>query len=133
MTEWKKIYGYENYEVSEDGNVRNSQTGYNLRHTVDKQGYHLVGLSKNGKRKTQVVHRLVAQAFIDNPEKKEIVKHRDGNNENNDVFNLYWMSFAEVREINGHTIREGSVGTVRKMTLEEYQTAFGRHHLTLPN
>jgi len=133
MRNWKKIVGYDNYEVSDDGKVRNTKTAYILKGAVDKQGYHLVILSKNNKPKTQVIHRLVAQAFIENPEKKEIVKHRDGNNGNNRISNLYWMSFAEVREINGHVIREGSVGTVRKMTLEEYQTAFGQHHLTLPN
>ena len=78
----------------------------------------LRGMSKlagnSGKVKKFLVHRLVAQAFIPNNEKKEIVKHRDGDNENNDVSNLYWQSYEELREINGH-----GAPTIRSYTIEQ--------------
>ena len=51
-----------------------------------------------------MLHRLVAQAFIPNPEKKEIVKHLDGDNDNNNVANLYWQSFLEMRELNDQAL-----------------------------
>ena len=102
MEQWKKIEGYDNYYVSDRWFVRNWKTKKFLDGGANQQGYLFVGLSKNGKVKIFLVHRLVAQAFIPNNEKKEIVKHRDGDNENNDVSNLYWQSFEEIRKINGH-------------------------------
>ena len=97
MSEWKKINGYENYEVSNDGRVRNTRTDMFLSGSVNNSGYLTVGLSKDRKTKIYPMHRLVALAFIDNPDKKEYVRHHDGDNMNNDVFNLYWMSCEEYR------------------------------------
>ena len=103
MEQWKKIEGYDNYLVSDRGFIRNSKTKTFLEGSITKQGYNSVALSKKNKAKNFLVHRLVAQAFIPNTENKEIVKHRDGDNENNDVSNLYWQSFEEIRKINGHS------------------------------
>ena len=103
MTEWKKIDGYDNYEVSKFGQVRNTKSRNYLNGSCNNCGYVKIVLSKNNKTKAFQLHRLVAQAFIPNQEKKELVKHRDGNNQNNDVSNLYWQSFEEIREINGHS------------------------------
>jgi hypothetical protein len=104
MEQWKKIEEYDNYFISDGGSIRNSRTKTFLEGYKTKQGYISVGLSNKGKLKNFLVHRLVAQAFIPNHEKKEIVKHRDGDNENNDVSNLYWQSYEELREINGHGV-----------------------------
>ena len=117
--QWKKIEGYENYKVltltyysaslalrvlenykvSDDGQVYNTTTKKYLKGCVDKNGYVKIALSKDKKHKTFTLHRLVAQAFIENPEKKEIVKHRDNNLLDNDMDNLYWQSYEEVREL----------------------------------
>ena len=90
---WKNIDGYENYEVSSLGNVRNKTTGRILK-TANKGGYYSVGLSK-GKTKTFSVHQLTAKAFIPNPENKSQVNHKDKNGLNNNINNLEWMTTTE--------------------------------------
>lgn len=62
----KRIPGYENYEITDTGIVINSKTNKELKQ-VEKKKYMYVFLYKNGKRKNVLVHRLVAQAFIPNP------------------------------------------------------------------
>ena len=92
--EWKPINDYDNYEVSSLGNVRNSNTGRVLKQMC-KGGYVFTGLSKNSSGKTCAVHRLVALAFIDNPENKPQVNHKDKNRSNNIVSNLEWSTASE--------------------------------------
>lgn len=71
-----------------------------LTYTLNNRGYYSVGI----RRKTHMVHRLVAQAFIPNPEKKPFVNHIDGNKLNNHVSNLEWCT---VRENNLHARQSG--------------------------
>ena len=94
IEEWKQINDYDNYEISSLGNVRNSKTGRVLKLTC-KGGYVFTGLSKNSNGKTIPVHRLVALAFIDNPENKPQVNHKDKNRSNNIVSNLEWSTASE--------------------------------------
>ena len=97
MEEWKKIDGYENYEVSNFGFVRN--LNYNkikiLINREDNHGYLHIDLCKNSKVKTFKIHRLVAKSFIPNPENKSQVNHIDGNKKNNTVDNLEWNTAKE--------------------------------------
>ena len=109
---WKPINGYEGiYEVSSFSNVRSldriikvkfgrsvNYTDQKLKGRILKQnhttyGYAYVALAKNGKSKTTLVHRLVANAFIDNPENLPCVNHKDENQRNNNVSNLEWCSY----------------------------------------
>ena len=90
---WKKINNYENYEVSSLGNVRNKNTGRILKPGIIG-GYYCVGLS-NIKTKTFSVHRLVALTFIENPENKTDVNHKDKNKLNNNLVNLEWNTSKE--------------------------------------
>ena len=101
--EWKCVLDYENYEVSNLGNVRNKKTGRILK-SYDKGGYAVVGLSKT-KGKIFQVHRLVCQAFILNPENKPQVNHIDKNGLNNNVKNLEWNTVLEnnIHRSNGVT------------------------------
>jgi len=92
--EWKIVDGFVNYEVSNLGNVRNSKTGRMLKLTC-KGGYMFTGLSQNSIGKTCPVHRLVALTFIDNPENKPQVNHKDKNRSNNCVSNLEWSTALE--------------------------------------
>jgi hypothetical protein len=92
--EWKQIQDYDNYEVSSLGNVRNSKTGRVLKLT-NKGGYVFTGLSKNSNGKTIPVHRLVALAFLDNPENKPQVNHKDKTRSNNIISNLEWSTASE--------------------------------------
>lgn len=97
---WKPISGYEGlYEVSSWGNVKSlpKEWGYNRSHNgffsslkKEKKGYLRVCLSKNGKAKRFQVHRLVAQAFIPNPDNYQLVLHGDDNPANNYYKNLRW-------------------------------------------
>ena len=106
MEVWKDIEGYEGlYQVSDLGHVRSvdrindygrKNRGRERRQNVNtKTGYCYVTLSKNGRIKNHSVHRLVAKAFIDNPEHKETVNHINENKQDNRACNLEWMSLVE--------------------------------------
>jgi len=92
---WNKIEGYENYEVSTFGNVRNITRNILLK--LSKKGnYYSIGLTdKNKSRKLFRVHRLVCMTFIPNPDNKAEVNHKDKNGLNNNVMNLEWNSHQE--------------------------------------
>lgn len=93
---WKDIEGYEGvYHVSNLGRVKRVATNRVLQPYRNNVGYLLVYVCKNGKRKTHRIHRLVAQAFIPNPENKPEVNHLDENKSNNMVSNLEWSTRKE--------------------------------------
>lgn len=105
--EWKPIKGYEGlYEVSNTGKIKSFQRGKTriLHQNVNWSGYHHVILSKDTAKKDLRVHRLVASAFIPNPNNKPEVNHIDGNKDNNNVDNLEWATGKE--NIN-HAIKMG--------------------------
>lgn len=81
-----------NYEVSSDGKVFNKKTGRELKGTYARNEYHSVQLTINGKPKTLMTHRLVAEAFCDNPNHYTIVDHIDRNKHNNIYTNLRWTN-----------------------------------------
>lgn len=93
--EWRPIEGYENYSVSDTGLVKNTRTGRILAFTKDKDGYLSAGMPKNGKVQKFRVHRLVAQAFIPNPNRLATVDHKNGNKEDNNASNLQWLSYGD--------------------------------------
>ena len=90
-----KIEGFENYEVSNLGKVRNIKSGIMLKPWFTKDGYLRHCLYKHNKRKNLLLHRIIATAFIDNPEKKPQVNHIDENKLNNDLSNLEWCTERE--------------------------------------
>jgi len=94
--EWRDIEGYEGlYQVSNYGRVRSFHRGDSLLLlNTDRYGYPLAGLCKNGKRVSAKVHRLVAKAFIDNPNNSPCVNHKDENPLNNHIDNLEWCTQA---------------------------------------
>ena len=107
MENWKNIKGYEGlYQVSDCGNVKSLardayyQNGTFHHHVEEKilvpisngTGYLYVQLHKNGKRKNEYVHRLVAMAFIPNPENEPQVNDKDEVKSNNAVSNLEWCN-----------------------------------------
>ena len=100
---WKDIEGYEGlYQVSDLGRVKRVTTNRILKQAKHHGGYMRVDLCKNGKRKAHKIHRLVAQAFIPNPENKLQVNHIDENKTNNIISNLEWLT---AKENNNHGTR----------------------------
>lgn len=95
MEIWKTVQEAPDYEVSNLGNVRVGNTGEILKQHKDSYGYMKVRLYANGEGENKLVHRLVASAFIANPENKSMVNHKDGNKSNNDVDNLEWATATE--------------------------------------
>ena len=95
MEIWKKIDGYDNYSISSEGKVRNDKTGRILKAGHNRNGYEFVTLHKNGKKKSFLVHRLVAIMFLPNPENKPCVDHINCVRDDNRVENLRWCSQKE--------------------------------------
>lgn len=93
--QWKKIQGFENYSVSNLGEVRNDISGKKISISHDKGNYSMVYLFDNGKRKAFRVHQLVARMFIPNPENYETVDHIDTDHDNNRIDNLRWLPVGE--------------------------------------
>ena len=101
MEIWKDIIGYESfYQVSNLGRVKSLNYNHTGKEEILKEGwvhyknggYRSVNLCKNGKRKTHLVHRLVAEAFIPNPDNLPCINHKDENPSNNCVNNLEWCT-----------------------------------------
>lgn len=109
MTEWAHVVGYEGlYDVSTEGEVRSFDRktlsrfgnfkltpGKLMKQETSNAGYKRVALSKEGNNKKFAVHRLVAEAFIPNPDDKPCINHLDGNRANNNRSNLEWCTYKE--------------------------------------
>lgn len=91
---WKVVNSNPRYEVNENGEVRHRERKQILRGKVDRYGYRVLALSSGDRLRPQhaSVHRLVAQAFIPNPDNLPVVNHKDENKLNNAASNLEWCS-----------------------------------------
>jgi hypothetical protein len=100
---WKDVIGYEGiYQVSNLGDVKRIgkihlcnykyQNGYLLKSLDNGKGYLRIKLSNKGISKRVMLHRIIAEAFIDNPNKHPVVNHIDGNKKNNNIDNLEWCT-----------------------------------------
>jgi hypothetical protein len=116
MEEYKIIEGFENYSVSNYGNVKNNKTGRILKPIENEKGYYQLSLCKNGYFKTFKVHRLVALAFIPNPENKPQIDHIDNDRINNNVNNLRWCTNSENGQNKG--IAKNNTSGIKGVTFE---------------
>lgn len=113
---WKSVVGFEGcYEVSDCGSVRSlprlSAKGSRLKGQPialvanKNDGYLRVNLrGASGEKTTKLLHRVVAEAFIDNPDLKPEVNHKDGNKRNNHAHNLEWCTASENQQ---HALKNG--------------------------
>lgn len=120
---WKEIEGFEHYEISSHGRVRKTISKRLKVLKVDKKGYHNITLHTKGKRRYFKVHRLVAQAFIPNPENKKEVNHMNGIPDCNHKENLEWATRKENMQ---HAKEEGLVACgenhgMAKLTAKEVE------------
>ena len=88
------IQGYEGYQVSNHGRVKNNKTGKILKPYLTR-GYLRVSLYNDSGRKCKLVHRLVAEAFLPNPDNKSDVNHINGCKTDANACNLEWVSPSE--------------------------------------
>ena len=97
MEKWKDIKDHKGYEVSNLGRVRSSKWGRVLERKLvpDRDGYLTVVMRQNGKYVNRKVHRLVADAFIPNPNVLPIVCHKDDTPTNNTYSNLFWGTVVD--------------------------------------
>ena len=95
---WHNIFidgKYSGYSISSFGRVQNSKTGRYLKPQPSREGYLHVKIYMNGKIYCKLVHRLVAEYFIPNPDKLPQVNHIDEDKTNNKVWNLEWVTPQE--------------------------------------
>ena len=90
---WKPIFDYSDYQVSNLGRIRSLKRYKILKQYTNSFGYKSVNLTKFGISKSFAIHRLVAKAFIPNPNKYPCVNHKDENPSNNCVSNLEWCTY----------------------------------------
>lgn len=136
MEKWASISGWEGlYEVSTLGRVRSVQrTEYGVTKILKCRGgkYHSVILCRDGFRKSELVHRLVAQAFIPNPDDLPFVDHKDEDKHNNCADNLEWCTRSYNRNYGTCTERQRAkmLGrVVSEETREKLRIAgLGRKH-----
>ena len=95
VMKWRTVKEIPMYEVSEDGDIRNSRTGRILKIHTNNNGYMQVCLRKDKHQVTRSLHRLVADAFFDGENYMLDVNHKDGNKQNNHVGNLEFCTRKE--------------------------------------
>ncbi|MCR5658919.1 MAG: HNH endonuclease [Bacteroidales bacterium] len=91
MTEWRDIAWWDDYAVNEDGEICRKKDGVIMKQYVQKSGYSAVYLKKNGWVSAVMVHRLVAMAFLPNPDNLPMVDHINTIRSDNRVCNLRYV------------------------------------------
>lgn len=118
MTTWKKIDNFSNYEVSSDGDVRNTNTGRYIFHNKKFK----VTLKRDGNKHRRNVAWLVAKYFLEKEEDTNILTHKDGNLHNNSATNLLWKK--RVKEIVGEIY--GKLTIIKELESKVYNYSSGK-------
>lgn len=118
MEQWKVVPGTDGaLEVSSEGRIKsNLRDGRILKATSDQKGYLRLRVTINRQKHSYKVHRLVAQAFVDNPQGRPQVNHKDGNKQNNRAENLEWVTNKDNAH---HAMRNGLWKNVLAASLKE--------------
>lgn len=124
MKEFREVEGFPKYLISSDGDVYSKNIKRNLSKFLNIEGYYQVHLCNNDKCKTFRVHRIVAKAFIDNPNNYPQINHIDGNKTNNDFRNLEWCTLQQ--NIN-HAIKNHLCGKLCNKYAREIRSLYKFH------
>lgn len=134
---WKDIRGYESrYQVSNMGNVRNlhfhsknlttKDNGVReIKKVLKSTGYYVVSLHKNGIQRQCHVHRLVAEAFIENTKQLPVVDHINTIKTDNRIENLRWVSIKD--NVNNPISSERRLNTIRKLLVGKFGVLANKH------
>lgn len=120
------------YEINEDGVLRNVKSKKIIEGSIEKNGYRRVRIENKCLNKVirTSIHRLVAEAFISNPDNKPFVNHKDLNKLNNNVNNLEWVTHSEnmkhayANNVNVEPLRNYSKETRKKVICVEENKTF---------
>ena len=115
-----EITDYPNYLIYDDGRVYSKNVNRFLKPYLDINGYHIVDLCNNGKRKCKKVHRLVGLHYIPLVEGKDLIDHIDRNKTNNHISNLRWCNQGE-NKINTGVQKDNKLG-VKHIQKTKYNT-----------
>lgn len=122
---WRDVVGYEGlYKISNFGNVFSNYVSRIIRPGTTRDGYKYVFLSKNKEKKMNTIHRLVAKAFLDNPNNYPIVNHKDENPSNNRADNLEWCTVAYNNTYNNAHIKRAQFLSKRVYRYNKYGNIF---------
>ena len=123
----KDVFGFENYEFDAKLNVYNKKTGRQLKRGLDKDGYEVIRLTDNKKSYLLKVHRLIALTFIENPNNKPEVNHKNSIRNDNRIENLEWATRAENNRhswVIGNQCNKGENHPQNKLTNEIVKDIF---------
>ena len=145
MEIWKDIKGYEGkYQISNLGNVRaldyyaKTYRGKRLKRakqvaiTDNGAGYKIASLNKENKRKNFYIHRLVAEAFLENPNKFPHVNHKDYNKANNTLENLEWITIKENVRYSLKNKPKTTKRTTKYGKYIKYDKRYGTYNVVVP-
>lgn len=137
---YKIIPEFPNYLIFDDGRVWSLAKHLFLKPRITWGGYYSVGLKNNGKSTTRFIHRLLAEAFIPNPNNYKVVNHKDENKLNNSLNNLEWCD-AKYNTNYGTGIERRSISQGKKVrcietgivynTIAEAERATGIPHSSI--
>jgi hypothetical protein len=118
---WKKIPGYENYEISTLGEIRKilkTKKKPKIMAQYKKKGLYIVGLTRNGKKKEHRVHKIMQEVFMEEPKPGQVLHHKNGIKIDNSLTNLEYISRQELGAKTGAKSRRKPVRKIDPKTKE---------------
>lgn len=127
MTQWKTVKGFPNYQVSSSGQVKNNK-GVIRKQRKDRDGYHILDLKLNGRRKTVRIHRLVMSHFGGLDSVKKEVNHVRGNKSDNNIASLTNVTPSENSKHSRQTGLYGRYTVKKHLRKKKNGATFVRKH-----
>ena len=129
----KKINGFNNFSITKDGRVFNTKLNLQRKLRVNKNGYSMLTLYEDGKNKTVYLHRLLAEAYIPNPDNLPVVRHLNDNKDDNRLENLAWGTKSDNEKdkfSNGYKMHTRKLDAERVRQIRMLKGEFTQGHLS---